>query len=426
MICIIYIATVFYLLMSTSELYFIDRMIYGEWGGKPGDRLTQALNLLAIVVSLLLFWWGTRQLRIPRFNRILPLAAAGLLVTSVLWSVAPSITLTRGVAYFFLVVGAIGIVEILDTDEVMHLTALIGGFTAAISILLLFLLPDSVMTELGLRGLFSQKNGLGQAMVVGVLAGLHGIRTGGRRRFRYISVTLLCTIVAFLSKSATSLLTISIFFILNIIGGLYIKGKIFRIISMFLTIVFITALIIVISNIDLIYAFLDKDPTLTGRTDLWPYVIDYIHQRPVLGWGFAAFWMPSNPPFAETCSMVGFCVNEAHNGVLQLLLDVGIVGTALFLFLWVRNLVMAVKCMNGPGAEIGVSALLLLVGILLIGVSEQVLTTADGPTTAQFFLLGFMCEKSLWRARQARSGLAFRSAGAHLGQFEAPREENAA
>jgi len=88
--------------------------------------------------------------------------------------------------------------------------------------------------------------------------------------------------------------------------------------------------------------------------------------------------------------------------MLQLLLDIGVVGTAFFLFLWMRNLVMAVKCMNGPAPEIGVSALLILVGILLIGVSEQVLATADGPTV-QFFLLGFMCEKELSRARNARS-----------------------
>ena len=423
-----YTTCMVYMMLSTNALYFIDRRIYGEWEGKPGDKFTEALNLLAIVVSLLLFWWG-RHKRPPRFNRVLPLAAAGLLVTSVLWSVAPSTTITRSVAYFFLVVGAIGIVQILDTDEVMRLVALIGGVLAAVSLLLLFVVPDIVMAETGqtagFRGLFSQKNALGQAMVIAVLAGLHGMRIGARRRFLYISITLLCTIVAFLSKSATSLLTISVFFILNIIGGLYVKGGIFRIISMFLTIVFSVMFILLMKNIDLIYILLDKDPTLTGRTDLWPYVIDYIYQRPVLGWGFAAFWMPSNPFFAETCSIVGFCVNEAHNGVLHLLLDVGVVGTAFFLFLWIRNLVMAVKCINGPAPQLGVSAFLLLVATLMIGVSEQVLTTVDGPTV-QFFLVGFMCEKELWLARRARSVVSFRSAELHLGQFETPREEDAA
>jgi len=421
-----YIACLFFMLIPTGALSFIDRMIYGEWKGKPGDRLTEALNLLAIVVSLLLYWWGAQRIRRPRFNRVLPLVAAGLLMISILWSVAPITTATRSVAYFFLVVGAIGIVELLDSDEVMRLTAIIGGTAAAVSVLLLFVLPDTVMSEIGLRGLFSQKNMLGQAMVVGVLAGLHGIRIGGRRRFRHISIVALCTIVAFLSKSTTSLLTIFTFFTLHILGTLYIRGGDRRMISICLSIILVPAFVLIMINADFIFDFLEKDETLTGRTELWPYVIDYIYQRPVLGWGFAAFWIRSNPFAAEISSMMGwdFYANEAHNGMLQLLLDIGVVGTAFFLFLWVRNFVTAFKCMNGPTPEIGVSALLFLVGILLIGISEQVLTTADG-ATVQFFLLGFMCEKEVRLARQGPSSVTLRCAGLHLDQLGALRKEDA-
>jgi exopolysaccharide production protein ExoQ len=411
----------FFMILSTGAFNFIDRMIYGSWPGKPGDKLTETLNLLAIVVSVLLFWWGTRRLR--RFNRVLPLAAASLLVTSVLWSVDPSTTTTRSVAYFFLVVGAIGIVEILDSDEVMSLTASIAGLLAGCSLILLFILPDTVSGEFAgeyiFRGLFSGKNQLGQAMAIGILGGLHGIRVG-RRRFSSIGLTVLCTTVAFLAKSATALLAIFAFFILHIIGTFYIRGGIRMRISICMAQLAAGAFILLMVNIDLIYKFLDKDPTLTGRTDFWPYIIPYIYQSPLLGWGFAAFWMESNPYSAEIISTIGG-VNEAHNGMLQLLLDIGIVGTALFLFLWIRNLVMAVKCMNGPAPEIGVSSLLLLVGILIIGVSEQVLTTADGLTT-QFFLLGFMCEKGLWRARQAKY-VVLQDAAVPLDQLAGLRRE---
>ena len=106
----VYIACVLYMVMSTGALGVIDRWVYGSWPGKPGDKLTEALNLLAIVVSVLLRWWGIRRLPGARFNRVLPLAAAGLLVTSVLWSVDPSTTTTRSIAYFFLVVGAIELI----------------------------------------------------------------------------------------------------------------------------------------------------------------------------------------------------------------------------------------------------------------------------------------------------------------------------
>src|SRR6516162_6968042 len=106
---IFYVASVFFLLSSMSALGIIDRSIYGEWFGKPGNKITQTLNLLAIFTSLFLFWWGTRKIRSARFNRILPLAAPSLLLISVLWSVAPGVTFTQGTAYLFVVIGAIGI-----------------------------------------------------------------------------------------------------------------------------------------------------------------------------------------------------------------------------------------------------------------------------------------------------------------------------
>ena len=400
----IYVAAAVYLVLPTEVLTFVDRMIYGEWPGKPGDKITQLLNLLAIASSILLFWVGTR-VRSSQLNRAVPLAAAGLLAISVLWSVAPDTTMTRSVAYLFLVVGAIGIAEIFDPDEVMRLTALIGGVSAAISLAL----PDAAYAITGnFRGAFPGKNQLGAAMVIGVLGGLHSMRVARRHRLIYIGTTLLCAIVAFLSKSGTSLLTILALYIFNLIGRFYVKGGISRIVSMGAALFFTGAFVLLMLNMDLIYSLLDKDATLTGRTELWPYVMDYIYQRPLLGWGFTAFWTPFNPPAEEIMSAVGFPLNEAHNGLLQLLLDVGIVGTAVFLFLWMRNVVMAVKCINGPAPTIGVSSLALLIGILLMGVTEQVLTTAD-VWTAQFFMLGFMCEKQLGLARQARSAIAPRS-----------------
>ena len=407
------IAAGFFLLSSTGALGFIDRELYGDWLGKPGDKFTQSLNLLTIIASLLLLWWGTDQQRGPRFSRILPLALPCLFVASIFWSVTSDVTTTRSIAYLFMVIGAIGTAETLDTDEVMNLSAIIGGLCAAVSLLLYFVAKDTVFLEYaGFRGVFEQKNPLGQAMVVGVLAGLHGLRIGGRRRFRSLSIIALCTIVAVMSQSATSLLAILAIFTFYIIGGLYIKGGGRRLLSFWLAVVTSLGFIVLMSNIDLILVYMDKDPTLTGRTDLWPYVIDAILRKPFLGWGFTAFWSPLNPAAGRISDLTGwgFGVVEAHNGLLELLLDVGIIGTAFILFLLTRNLILAVKCMNGPAPKIGVSSLLFLIAIVVIGVSEQVLATSDGPTV-QFFLLGFMCEKELWLGRRARWGLRLRSAG---------------
>jgi exopolysaccharide production protein ExoQ len=399
----LYAAAVFFFLQSMSALGIIDRSVYGEWYGKTGDKITLTLNLLGIFTSLFLFWSGARGIRRDRFNRAIPLAAASLLLISVLWSVDPRMTLTQGAAYFFVVLGAIGLVDALDGDELMDLVALICFLSAVASVIF----PETRELD-EFRGIFPQKNVLGQVMAAGVLTSLHGARGG--RWLRSICIIVLCTIVAFMSKSATSLMTILIFFLLWTLGKLYLRGGSTRLISICFLIACVPVIIFFVTNPDLIFELIGKESTLTGRTKIWPYVIDSIGDKPLLGWGFCAFWSTLNPVLWQIIvAMRGDdwftpLVVNAHNGILEFLLEIGFLGTSFFLFLLVRNFVMAVKCMNGPAKQLGLSSVLLLTGILVIGFSEEVLLSAGQIWTSLFFMMGFMCEKKLWLARARSQG----------------------
>ena len=401
----LYAASVFFLLQSMGALGIIDRSIYGQWNGKTGDKITETLNLLGILASLFLFWSGTRTTRIARVNRVLPLAAASLLLISFLWSADPRVTLTQGMAYFFVVLGAIGLAESLDSDVLMDLLALLCGLSAIASLVQFLGFPEPVAVSGGdFRGIFPQKNVLGLVMVVGVLAALHAARSKHAGRFRYICVIALCTIVAFMSKSGTAIMTIMVFFLLDVLGRPYLRGGSSRIISVWLTIVCVPFVIFFVMNADLIFQLLGKDATLTGRTLLWPYVIDKISEKPVLGWGYYGFWSYLNPFTFQIADATGIgVVPNSHNTILEMLLGIGFVGTSFFIFLWVRNFVLAVKCMHGPGGQFGLSSVLLLIGILLIGMSEVVLLSPGQIWTTLFFTMGFICEKELWLAHAART-----------------------
>jgi O-antigen ligase len=246
-------------------------------------------------------------------------------------------------------------------------------------------------------------------MAVGVLTGLHGALIRGGRRFRNICIIALCTIVAFMSKSATSIMAIAVFFWLSILGKIYLRGGSFRILSICLAIGCVPIVIFVIYS-DLIFELFGKNSTFTGRTEIWPYVIDSISTKPLLGWGFYGFWSPQNPialqiaeAIRDANSVEGIdYIANAHNGLLELLLEIGFLGTSVFIFLWLGNFIMAVKCMNGPATQTGLSSVLLLTGILVIGVSEAVLISHEQIWTSLFFIMGLMCEKKLWLARAAR------------------------
>jgi O-antigen ligase len=402
---VVYAASIYFLLQTTSFLGAIDTLIYGPaWQGKGGDKITVTLNLLSIFVSLFLFWSGMRKRNIARFNKFLPLAAASFLLVSALWSVVPTLSLTQGTAYFFAVIGAIGLVQALDGDELMDLVSLICGLSAIASLLWQFVFfpqPAFNGTEPDFIGIFAQKNVLGQVMVGGVLAALHNVRTRESRRLLYICIVVLCTIVAFLSKSSTSMVAIAALFCLDILGRFYFKGGSSRAISIGLSTGFVLALLFFAMNDELILELLGKDATLTGRTAIWTYVIDDISEKPLLGWGFSAFWVPANPAALQIAEAVNWTAPNAHNGLLEFLLEIGFVGTSFFLFLWVRNLVMALRCMNGPAQHFGLTSALLLIVILVIGMSEEVLLAAQHIWTGLFFMTGFICEKVLWLTPRA-------------------------
>lgn len=404
----VYAAAIYFLLHSMSFFGVIDELVHGPvWVGKGGDKITVAVNMLGIFVSIFLFWSGTRRPAVARFNKVLPLSAAGLLLVSALWSVEPRLTFTQGTAYFFIVVGAIGLAQAVERDELMDFLSWTCALSAAASLLWQFvLMPEPAADGNGIEpdfaGIFAQKTVLGLVMAAGVLGALHSVRIRQKGRLRYVCIIALCSTVAFLSKSSVSVVAIAALLCFDRIGRLYLKGGASRAISIWLFIVCLVALLVFSANEDVILEFLGKDPTLTGRTLIWSHVMDDISEKPLLGWGYAAFWMPGNPAAREISEALKWTAPNAHNGLLEFLLDVGLVGTSLFVFLWVRNLVMALKCMSGPAQQFGLTSLLLLTMILLIGISEDVVLSPQQIWTSLFFVMGFICERELSFARRTR------------------------
>lgn len=88
-------------------------------------------------------------------------------------------------------------------------------------------------------------------------------------------------------------------------------------------------------NGDLVEA-LGRNPTLTNRTLIWNLLLS-MHTNPLLGVGYDSFWLGSR---LQVVWRYFPGINEAHNGYLDIYLDLGIIGVALlllFLFASYRN-----------------------------------------------------------------------------------------
>ena len=64
-----------------------------------------------------------------------------------------------------------------------------------------------------------------------------------------------------------------------------------------------------------------RDATLTGRTQVWTSLVPVVMKSPMLGKGFGVFWTPERREY--------FQISGAHNGYLDVLLELGFVGIIL-------------------------------------------------------------------------------------------------
>jgi O-antigen ligase len=399
-----------FLLSALDAFGFIDRVMYGGWAEKSGDTITTTIRFLLILQSLTLFGYSYFKNKDARRGRSvgsnLALLTVGFLFVTSFWSMDAGATMRAATVYLFIVIGAIGIVRILDPERYMHLLSCACFLTAIGSLLLAIVSPGNAFTQgpqgLDFWGIFTQKNFLGQAMAVGALACLHGIRVARRPPLYKIGMLLVFAGMTMAAKATAALLATLSFCGISAFFTLWQKGGAHRLVGLLLAIGIASVLIVSIVAPDPILELIGKDPTLTGRTEIWALVTNDIWMKPLFGWGYFGFWHFNNPAATEISEAVHWVVPQAHNGLLELLLELGIVGTALFFWLFIRNLSLAFRCLGTPANALAVSAIMCCVGLLMVGVSETVLLAATEPLTLIFFVTGLMCEQAVWVTKRRR------------------------
>lgn len=71
-----------------------------------------------------------------------------------------------------------------------------------------------------------------------------------------------------------------------------------------------------------ISSFFGRNETLTGRVDIWFQLVPAFMKQPILGGGFGSFWRTETRNFYE--------MSHAHNGYIEILLELGFVGIVFF------------------------------------------------------------------------------------------------
>ena len=429
------LASAFFVLHTIGAFGIFSRLYYGEVralrsGFTTTTELAAALNLGSVLACLALFLGRFRTTKSISTGELLAISLVSLFLLSIAWSVDPWTTLRRGGLYMFFVLGVIGMAARLTDREFTGLMSTACLLSAVASLALLAIYPSSALplpdsfdsfeaspeVTLALRGIFPQKNVLGQVMAAGVLASMHILRAAVSRQARFWSVVRLIVflVMVLASKSSTSISVTLYLCLMTFFICLYRRGGVTRVLGTSLAVLSGAIALALTLFSDPLLEILGKNPTLTGRTELWPVVVDSIYERPIAGWGYYAFWGLANPVANAISDKLGWFVASAHNGLLEILLEVGVIGTILISVIFLRSVWLAYRCLRTSARELGTSSLLCSGAIVITGVTETVLMDFSSAWTILFFVFWLMCERTMRAVRRQnyltqRRGLVERS-----------------
>jgi O-antigen ligase len=275
-----------------------------------------------------------------------------------LWSPLPELTLRRVAVLWLMYAAALGVaVSDIPLSEFHRIAMLVVGIVMAVDVLGVIGLPGRAINAEGqFVGMHDHKNSAGQAAVMAalcwyfyagryswslnrlcILAGsaffyllilASGSKTGSALA---LLVMIWCTSWAILARKGAA------------VGMIWWSGLGFALL--------IATVVLIVSGVTAtdVGMALFGDLTFTGRWQLWEVIWDQIVQHYWLGYGFGAFWdvngVDNSLGLAKSVGWLGV-VGQAHNGYLDLFLQIGLIGLGLALLSLVWSLRLAHKLLR--------------------------------------------------------------------------------
>lgn len=295
---------------------------------------------------------------------------------SAFWSFVPVVSLVKGTTFIINMFMAAYFASRLDPSQLLR-GLCVGTFIAVfLSGLLALALPSVAGTTPfhpdAWRGLYAQKNVLGRACMMNIifLFSLFVLdRTALSRRLVLLGL-LISIAVLVQSRSATSMAGVIAFIIVFPVARLlFLTNLQLRLLSVIFALpVAIIGMIFLSDFMDQVLLAFGRSADLTGRLPLWTFSYVNFETRPFTGFGLDGFFQPWNE--GALLVALGWLPEHAHNGLLDMALEIGVIPVAVFLVAlgWALSLLPYEK---GRGRYLAVFALSIFVVLFLQNITES-------------------------------------------------------
>jgi O-antigen ligase len=298
-------------------------------------KLLPELGVLVVIAGHL-FAPIRRIMVTTRIPILLGLLVAWM-ISTIFWSDGHTLSLLETTATLLVVILASLVGTHASRNEVLF-GLIFGGLGAlGLSLVVAAVSPGTGLMPAGyeggtLRGIYDHRNVLSAVLTAPTIATLAVEVSRPRAVVKRLALfaPLFGGILLTQSSTALSAVVVAVFFA-GILAIVRRTDKRIRV----TTAVAILALLGVVAlalaaDPAIIYQLLHRNDTLTGRKIIWQAVGNLIAEHPWIGHGWGATWDVGVPARAYVERFVKFAVPSAHNGYLDILLQLGIVGLVLF------------------------------------------------------------------------------------------------
>jgi exopolysaccharide production protein ExoQ len=401
---------VFALFLGTAPLTLTIDIIKGEKSALgEGEPITRALWYGVYLITLFLILRRPKKYIFIAFQDLTLLLLTGLAVASIAWSTSASLSLRRIGALVGTTLLGVYIAGRFDAKEQLHLLAWALGIAAVLSLIFVVILPQYGLAKgkyFGAwQGIYNQKGGLGRCMSLSALVFFILTRTVKRRRWIVWMFFALSTILFLFSRSITSWLA---FFAIVVCVPLYRILR--RRWHYLLTVPFIISLVLIavvlgvviyLNRVPLLALF-NKNPTVSGRLDLWPILWGLLKKRLWLGYGYSGFWVSGSKQVQTIWQFNPWLPREAHNSFLEIALQLGVLGAFLLALNLSLFLFRAIKWFRQRKTALDVWPLVYLTFISLISLTGNALLERNELFWVIYIIADLTVRVSLRRSRESQ------------------------
>ncbi len=324
----------------------VNRLVMPTEGSAFSRTMWLVLLAIGVIVPLAR---SRNALKLVRKVNPFLLLFLGLAALSVLWSIEPGVTLRRFIRATTVALDCFAFV-LIAARTVSFQSVVRNVYTVIIIGSILFVMAEPTMaieqsTQFELvgawRGLTTQKNGLGSIAAVGFILWLHAWLSKERHWIIALSGAALSAVCLVKSRSSTSLMAglfASLLLLMLMRSPRGLRRYLPYLIGLFVCVLMTYSLAVLNlvpgsgMLLSPIASITGKDLTFSGRTAIWNIMDENIARSPLVGSGYGAYWtqVPESPSIAML-QRLNFYPTEGHNGYLDVINDLGIVGAGLLI-----------------------------------------------------------------------------------------------